>query len=392
VCVEAEDGRQYNLHLNGEYEKLKATGTLPWWYFEPQRGRANNSAAFVRHKANKRDFDKFWKIVKHNNSGEPGIFFTNNAEWGANPCCEISLRPFQFCNLTEINAATIESQEDLNARAMAAAFVGTLQAGYTDFHYLRDEWKETTERDALLGIGLTGLAGIDYKQYDWKTAVAGATMMNEKLAAKMGIKPAARITTVKPSGTTSLVLGCSSGVHAWMFDYYIRRMQFNKQETIYKYLAGKLPQLVEDWEINPQDAFIKIPVAAPAGAATEETESAMQFLERVAYFHENWVQPGHVKGDNSNNVSATVKVKPNEWDEVGAWMWANRQMFNGLSVLPHDGGTYKQAPHEKITKEQFEELSKLLAQIDLAEIIEKQDDTKRAEELACAGGTCTLTY
>jgi ribonucleoside-diphosphate reductase alpha chain len=392
LLVETPDGKEHNIDVNGDYNFLKETGTLPWYKFEPQRGRANNSAVFVRHKGTKRDFDKFWRIVKSNNSGEPGIYFTNNSEWGTNPCAEISLRPFQFCNLTEINANTITNQEELEERAMAAAFIGTLQAGYTDFHYLRDEWKETTERDALLGIGVTGIAGVDYRSLDWGKAAVKATETNRELASKIGIKPAARLTTIKPSGTTSLVLGSSSGVHAWYSDYYIRRMQFNKQENIYQYLAKKLPQLVEDWEINPQDAFLMIPIKAPEGAATEDTETAMQFLARVSFFHENWIKAGHYKGDNTHNVSATVKVKEDEWDDVGKWMWDNRHNFNGLAVLPHDGSTYKQAPHEKISKEKFEELSQCLGEINLAEIKESNDETKRVEELACAGGLCERPF
>ena len=391
VLVELEDGKRHNVFLSPkEMEELTTTQKLAWWYFEPQRGRSNNSAVFVRHKVTKRDFDKFWKLVKENQSGEPGIYFTNNSEWFCNPCAEIALRPFQFCNLCEINASNITSQADLVERAQAAAFIGTLQAGYTDFHYLRDEWKETTERDSLLGIGLTGMAGIDYKSLDWTAAVQAAIEMNKSTANTLGIKPAARLTTIKPSGTTSLVLGCSSGIHAWFSDYYLRRMQFNKQESIYQYISKKLPKLVEDWHLNSRDAFLMIPVKAPEGAATEDTETAMQFLERVEFFHKNWVQPGHLGGDNSHNVSATIKVKEDEWIQVSEWIWKNKNNFNGLSVLPHDGHTYKQAPFEAISKEKYEELSAYLSQIDLSEIKELKDETKRAEELACVGGVCLI--
>ncbi len=193
--------------------------------------------------------------------------------------------------------------------------------------------------------------------------------------------------------TTSLVLGTSSGIHAWFDKYYIRRIKLGKNEALYKYLKDKLPELIEDDYFKPHlDAFVKIPVAAPEGAIVAPEESAMQLLERVKHFSEHWIKPGHFRGDNSHNVSATVYIKDHEWDLVGEWMWENREYYNGLSVLPFDGGTYMQAPHESITKEQYEEMIKYLKEVDLSEVVEIDDNTQASGELACAGGGCEVQY
>jgi ribonucleoside-triphosphate reductase len=190
-----------------------------WWETNPQRGRANNSAVILRHKITKEEFDKLWTKIKLSNSGEPGMYFSNDKDWGTNPCCEIALRPYQFCNLCEVNVSDIIDQADLNERVKAAALIGTLQAGYTDFHYLRDIWKKTTEKEALLGVGMTGIASGAYTNCDLKEAAILAKEMNEYIAKEIGINKAARVTTVKPSGTSSLVLGTSSGIHAWHNDH-----------------------------------------------------------------------------------------------------------------------------------------------------------------------------
>src|SRR5690606_24046603 len=159
-----------------------------------------------------------WKRIEASNAGEPGIYLSNDKDWGTNPCCEIALRPNQFCNLVEINASDIESQADLNNRAYAGAFIGTLQASYTDFHYLRSVWQKTTERDALLGVSMTGIASMKVFKYDIEEAVNIVKLTNIRIANKININPAARTTAVKPAGTTSLVLGTSSGIHAWHND------------------------------------------------------------------------------------------------------------------------------------------------------------------------------
>ena len=361
-----------------------------WWELNPQRGRANNSAVILRHKVTKEDFDSLWEKVVASGSGEPGVYFSNDKDWGTNPCCEIGLRPYQFCNLCELNVSDIESQEDLNNRAKAAAFIGTLQAGYTDFHYLRDIWKATTEKDALIGVGMTGIGSGVILNYDLKQAAKAVIGENKRVASLIGINPAARTTTIKPSGTSSLVLGCSSGVHAWHNDYYTRRIRVGKNESIYGYLAEHHPALVEDEYFRPKEqAVIQVPQAAPEGSILR-TESPMHLLERVKKFNLDWVREGHLKGQNTHNVSCTVSVKDEEWAEVGEWMWENRNNFNGISVLPYDGGTYIQAPFEDITKDKFEEMLTHLTNVDLSKIIEIDDNTNLSGEVACGAGGCDV--
>lgn len=361
-----------------------------WWESNPQRGRANNSAVLLRHKVTQEYFMDLWKRIELSGAGEPGIYLSNDKDWGTNPCCEIGLRPYQFCNLCEVNASDIESQEDFEKRVKGAAFIGTLQAGYTDFHYLRDIWKRTTEKDALIGVGMTGIGSGVVLGYDMKSAAIAVKEENERVAKLLGINKAARTTTVKPSGTSSLVLGTSSGIHAWHNDFYLRRIRVGKNEAIYSYLAINHPELVEDEFFRPHDtAVITIPQKSPEGSILRH-ESVFQMLERVKKVSQEWIKFGHRGGQNSHNVSATVSIKEDEWDLVGEWMWNNRKFYNGLSVLPYSNHTYKQAPFEDCTEEDFERLVKTLTNVDLTKVIELQDNTNLSGELACANGSCEI--
>ncbi len=357
-----------------------------WWELNPQRGRANNSAVLLRNKIDKDTFLDLWKKIELSNSGEPGFLFTNDKDAGTNPCAEISLKPNQFCNLCEINASDITSQEDLNERSRGAAFIGTLQASYTDFHYLRDVWKKTTEKEALLGIGMTGIASGEVFKYSLKEAAKVAVEENEKVAKILGINKAARITTVKPSGTTSLVLGTSSGIHAWHDNYYLRRIRLGKNEALYTYLSIYHPELLEDDFFKPTiQSIVSIPQKSPEGAITR-SESALDLLERIKRINKEWIKPGHRKGTNMHNVSATVSIKPDEWGTVGDWVYENREYFTALSFLPLDLGTYVQAPYQTITEEEFNKLVTSLHNIDLSNIVEVADETSLKDELACVGG------
>jgi len=361
-----------------------------WWETNPQRGRSNNSAVLMRHKVTKEFFMDLWKRVELSGAGEPGIYLNNDKDWGTNPCCEIALRPFQFCNLCEVNVSDIESQEDFNNRVKAAAFIGTIQAAYTDFHYLREIWKETTEKDALIGVSMTGIGSAAVLQMDMKEAASIVTKENARIAKIIGIKTSARCTTVKPAGTTSLVLGTSSGIHAWHNDYYVRRMRVGKNEAIYKYLFKSHPELIEDEYFRPHDtAVISVPQKAPAKSILR-TESPFDTLERVKRVAQEWIKPGHRRGSNTHNVSATISLKENEWEKAGEWMWSNRDYYNGLSVLPYDGGTYTQAPFEDIDEAEYNKMSKVLSDVNLTKIIETDDNTDLSGELACAGGNCEV--
>jgi ribonucleoside-diphosphate reductase alpha chain len=409
-------------------EEMLASKFGAWWELNPQRGRANNSAVILRHKITESKFLDLWKKIEESGSGEPGVYFSNDKDWGTNPCCEIALRPYQFCNLCEINASNITSQEDLNERVKAASLIGTLQAGYTDFHYLRDVWKRTTEKDALIGVGMTGIGSGEVLKYDLEEAAKVVMKENARVAKLLGINKSARTTTVKPSGTSSLVLGTASGIHAWHNDYYVRRIRVGKNEAIYSYLAINHPELIEDEYFKPKEqAVISVPVKSPDGSIFR-FESPMDLLERVRLFNTKWVRAGHRDGQNTHNVSVTVSIKKeaervskidenglqildsnsqpimedrrdhdgnvvykvNEWPSVGEWMWNNRETFNGISVLPYDGGTYIQAPFEDCSKEKYEDMMKSLSNIDLTKVIELTDNTNLSGEAACAGGACEI--
>lgn len=361
-----------------------------WWENNPQRGRANNSAVLLRNKIDKETFLDLWKKIELSNSGEPGFLFTNDKDAGTNPCAEINLKPNQFCNLCEINASDLTTQEEYNARVKAAALIGTLQASYTDFHYLRDVWKKTTEKEALLGIGMTGIASGAVLELNMKEAAKIACEENERIAKIIGINKAARVTTVKPSGTTSLVMGTSSGIHAWHSDYYVRRIRLGKNEALYTYLSIYHPELLEDDFFKPHiQSIVSIPQKSPEGSITRN-ESALDLLERIKKINKEWIKPGHRRGSNMHNVSATVSLKKEEWEPAGEWVWENKEYFTALSFLPFDGHSYVQAPYEDITEEKFNELVNSLHDIDLSKVVEMTDVTARQDELACAGNNCEV--
>ena len=361
-----------------------------WWETNEQRGRANNSAVLKRGEISEQEFKSLWERIEASGSGEPGIYWTNDKDWGTNPCCEIALRPYQFCNLCEVNVSDIENQIDLNDRVSVAAFFGTLQAGFFDFHYLRPIWARTTQKDALLGIGMTGIGSGEILKYNLEIAANTAMVVNQLITEKIGTNEAARITCIKPSGTTSLVLGTASGIHAWHNDYYLRTMRFNKNEDVAVYLMDKHPELCEDDVLRPTDTVcVRIPVKAPEGSIFR-TETAIDTLERVKKFSNEWIKPGHIDGANTHNVSATISILENGWEEVGTWMWENREVYNGLSVLPHFGGTYKQAPFEDITKEEYEERIITLKNVDLTKVTELDDTVDFGQVAACAGGACEI--
>lgn len=361
-----------------------------WWELNPQRALCNNSAVIVRHKVDEKTFKNILERTKNSNAGEPGIFLTNDKDYGTNPCGEIGLRPYSFCNLTEVDVSTIDSQEELNKRMYAAAFIGTLQASYTDFHYLREIWKRNTEKDALIGVSITGIASNTLLDLSLEQASKIVREANKYVANRININSAARLLTVKPSGTASLVLGTSSGIHPYHDKFYIRRMRINKDEPLYKYVKETLPELVEDEFFNPKvTSVISIPQKAPENAILRN-EGAIEMLNRIKYYYSNWIKKGHVKGDNTNNISATVSVKNNEWDDVIQWMWENKNFYNGISLLPFDEHSYKQPPFETITEEQYNNLFNYLKDIDLSKIIEYENNTKLQGEVACGGGSCEI--
>jgi ribonucleoside-diphosphate reductase alpha chain len=246
---------------------------------------------------------------------------------------------------------------------------------------------------------MTGIGSGEILKYDLKIAADVAKTVNQMISAKIGTNEAARVTCIKPSGTTSLVLGTASGIHAWHNDFYLRTMRFNKNEDIAVYLMENHPELCEDDVLRPNDTVcVRIPVKAPEGSILR-TETAIDTLERVKRFSTEWIKAGHVNGDNTHNVSATISIDANrvyefksfnlnEWEMVGEWMWENRDTYNGLSVLPYWGGTYQQAPFEDITEEEYNKRIVTLKELDLTNVKEANDNVEFGQVAACAGGAC----
>lgn len=432
-----------------EFDKFEKEGTLPWYWFHPQRARANNSAVFFRerflgketseekiiaklkkefgiteqsqeslvntftnfvneylatHNVDGRyyediveattqdDFMKVWKACEASGSGEPGVFWTNDPDYGTNPCGEISLKSAQTCNLSSINVSTLKDQKDLENRVWAATLIGTLQATYDNFEYISENWQENQQEERLLGVSLTGICDIDYTKFDWKKASEHSAKVNEEFAEKLGINKASRITCIKPEGTASCVMGTASGIHARHSKYYIRRIRYNKQEPIAQYLIQHHPELVEEEEFNPLNIVVALPQKSPAESIAREQETAIDTLERVRFFNDNWVTPGHRNGPNQHNVSCTISVRPNEWTKVGKWMWENRSVYSGIAVLPYSDAIYKQAPFEECDEETYNTMMKNLKSIDLTKVVEIEDNTNLLGELACAGGACEVTF
>jgi len=238
---------------------------------------------------------------------------------------------------------------------------------------------------------MTGIGSNKVMSLDMTQAAEVVKLENARVAELIGINKAARTTCVKPAGTTSLVLGTSSGIHAWHNDFYVRRLRVGKNEAIYSYLLNNHPELVEDEYFRAHDtAVISVPQASPKNSIVR-TESAFDLLERVKKVSTDWVAPGHRAGSNTHNVSATISLKEDEWDRAGEWMWENRNSYNGLSVLPYNGGTYIQAPFEDITEAEFDKMVEMLSGIDLSKVTEVEDNTDLSGELACSGGSCEVT-
>lgn len=370
-------------------QEMMACKSGNWRGYRPERSRANNSVVLLRQRVSYDDLCLIWERLRASGHGEPGVYLTYDPSWGSNPCCEIALRPFQFCNLTTINGAVLNSQHELEHAASRAAFIGTLQASMTDFHYLRPVWRHQTEKDALLGVSITGIARDDLDQFDFRAAAGWVERVNASTASEIGINPAARLTCIKPEGTASLAIGTTSGVHAGHAQHYIRRLRFNKTEAIARFFQHRIPEFVEQCVYNENDVAVSFPVELPEHAVTTQTENTSDFLARIKKLSEEWVKPGHKNGLNTHNVSCTVNVRESEWDDVRDWVWEHRNSFNGMSFLP-ENHQYEQAVLETIDKETYDDMASRFPNVDLANVIEHDDQTKLAEELACAGGACEI--
>lgn len=362
-----------------------------WWNHAPYRARANNSAVLVRNETTKDEFMEVFNACINSNCGEPGFLWVDDPETGANPCVEIGLQSNQFCNLTSTNMTGIKDKKDFLNRVYSASLLGTLQASYTDFPYLGEKWKQVTESEALLGCSFTGIA--DAPAISAELLREGAQLVldvNEKYSSILGINQAARATAIKPEGTASCVLGSASGIHARHSEYYLRRIRINKEESLAKYLKLVVPDLVEDDLFSNRDIVVTIPQESPKGSITREQESAFTLLDRVLFYNENWVRPGHRSGLARHNVSCTINYKPEEVQELAERMWNTRDIYSGISLLPYDGGNYQQAPFQDCSKAEFDKVNELVKDIDLTKVLEMDDQTNLAEQLACSGSSCEI--
>lgn len=392
-----------------EYNELKKTNKISWFPIEPQRGRSNNSVLLLRNQVTKEQFEDI--INKTRQFGEPGFVFGNHQNQLFNPCFEIGFIPVtddgvcgvQFCNLTTQNGAQITSKEKFKDAVKAATILGTLQAGYTNFPYLSQSARKLTEQEALLGVSITGIMDNPHILLDetiQKEMAIYAKEVNREWAAKIGINPAARITCVKPEGTSSLVLGTASGIHPHHARRYFRRIICGKIENPYKHFKKANPHAVEEsiWSANKTDDVATFPITISDKAIVKSDLTALEHLKMIRSTQQNWVIPGttdYNKKPVEHNVSCTVLVKDDEWNKVIDFLFENRNFFAAVSLLPFTGDKiYKQAPLEAIIDEQDEaKWTALVSQwksVNFKELKEDHDETQLQQEIACAGGACEV--
>ena len=362
-----------------------------WWNENPSFARANNSAVLPRGETSREEFDAIMDACYKSQAGEPGVFWTNNLDWGTNPCAEIALCSRQFCNLTEVNVAVAEDRHVLRSMVWAASVIGTLQAGFTDFKYIHPDWKLNAERDALLGVGLTGQAQKpELMTSEILTDLADAAKyINRGLSELIGINPAKRIGTVKPSGTTSTVLGTTSGIHAAHSPYYLRRIRISKEDPVAKYLRTVLPEkAIEHSSWEPQNDIVCLPMHMPG--LSRHDESAIELGNRALTVRNSWIAASHTEGDNLHNVSLTINYKKEEEQPLKDWMWENREYYGGISLLPFSDATYQHAPFEEITQDEYFQLEHSLPDVKLESVQYREVDDGRSSSAACEGGLCEL--
>lgn len=355
-----------------------------------QRSRANNSEVHYLDETTEEAFRDTFSILRRGTFGEPAVIWSRSRGYGFNPCVEASLRAYSFCNLVTINAQRIETQEDFNLACFYASLIGTVQASYTDFEYLRPIWKKTTDEDALIGVSMTAVAHNTLKGINLEEGARVVVETNKKFAPMVGVNQAARCTLGKPEGTSTLWFGASgSGIHGVFGDYYIRRAGFEVKNPLAQYFKENHPEQYEVSQFKPEErCFLTVPLKSDPGCIVEGKETALQFLERLKYFTENWVEPGHNRGINKNNISATCYVDEHEWQEVEDWVWNNRENLSGISFFPKQNHGYIQAPFEKITKEEYELRMKSLTAFDPDMVVVFEDDTELSQQVACAGNSC----
>jgi ribonucleoside-diphosphate reductase alpha chain len=397
-CRDSNDEPQ-----KGEEVDVSWSNIMPW------RARSNNSVALVRDKCTKQQFKAIIENAKK--YGEPGFVLLDNTEYGYNPCVEIGLNPvdpltgetgWQVCNLCEINGSKIKTKADFKSAVKAATIIGTLQAGYTYFHYLTNTSRRIIERERLLGVSVTGWMENPEFLLDPKVQremALYAVETNQIYAEHIGIDPAARVTCTKPAGSSALVLGTCSGIHPYHSHNFFRRVQANSLEQPLQFFKIWNPQAVERSMWGANDEVITFCVQIPDHAVVSSDLSAIEFLKKVKSTYLNWVVPGTARPNSSpgltHNVSNTVTVAADEWDDVADFIYDNRQHFSGIALLPKLGDKiFKQATFERVESEaDVERWNELVAQyskMDWTLLKEASDHTSLRETVACAGGACEV--
>ena len=385
-----------------EDDKMRHAKVGQWWEANPQRALANNSAVY----ATKPDVGQFlneWTSLYHSHSGERGIFNREAAvntakkngrrdtdfEYGTNPCSEIILRPYQFCNLSEVVVRATDTKQDLERKVRLATILGTYQSTMTHFPYLRKVWQKNTEAERLLGVSLTGI--LDNKLMG-ETSDKTKSMLerlrdisvdtNLLLSTELDIPVSAAITCIKPSGTVSQLVDSASGIHTRHSKYYVRRVRGDKKDPLSTFMTDQgIPS--EDCVLRPESTTVfSFPKKSPDSALLREDITAIEHLELWLMYQKHWCE---------HKPSVTISVEEHEWPEVGSWIWKNFDDVSGVSFLPYDGGTYKQAPYEECTEEEYKELlHKMPKSIEWNSLIEIDDNVEGAQTLACTAGACEI--
>lgn len=384
-------------------DEIRDAKSGEWWVEKPHLALSNNSAVYNR-KPSKAEFDREWAALVASGSGERGIFNLAGAKThvperrdadqiaGTNPCAEILLRNMGFCNLTEIIVSPEDTLDDLKAKVALATKIGTWQSTLTNFPYLRDQWRINAEEERLLGVSMTGQMGHkvlngsngEKEQVAWlKELKKVAVSTNKKEARRLGINVAAAITTVKPSGTVSTLTNTSSGMHAWHAPYYIRTVRCDVNDPIARFMedAG-VP--VEPDLMNPKAVVFSFPFKAPEGALTRNDMTAIKQLEQWLIYKTHWTE---------HSPSVTVSVKPEEWEEVGEWVYEHFDMITGVSFLPHSDHVYKQAPFQDVDQETYEKAQATMPKSlmwEMLAVYELEDTTTGSQTLSCTAGVCDV--
>lgn len=380
-------------------DRMRNAKSGAWWENNPQRSLANNSVCYTE-KPDVQAFMKEWLSMHESQSGERGIFNRiaakkqagrngrrdTNHDFGTNPCSEIILRPYQFCNLTEVVCRADDTFESLKRKVELATILGTIQATFTDFRYLRNIWKKNTEEEALLGVSFTGLLDSPLKDMYYESSdqlealKEHAVSVNKAWAERLNINQSAAITCVKPSGTVSQLVDSASGLHPRFAPYYIRRVRNSVNDPLSQFLSSQgVPWEVD--KMSPATVVFSFPQKSPEGAVCKDGLTAIQQMEYWKHIQDNWCE---------HKPSITVYYNDDEFMELGAWVWKHFDEISGVAFLPRIDHTYEQAPYEEITKEQYEKLVSEMPAIDWSAFVESEDNTEGTQTLACFGASCEV--